>query len=191
VRGTRKTPSDDTPWVTSDQELLDLLQEGGLPAEHAGLELLLRRKPQRWEDAAGLLGLIDGSSPTAVDALAELVADVSSHRGHRARHRTMTNRRRVVARRAGERGVQRIAEAAPARDPTYRRTSRAGGARTDPGDRERRGLHTDHRLGPRATSERHHRRALSPGGAGAPTACLIVSPRTPHSAGYSPSLLIR
>jgi hypothetical protein len=70
VRGTRKTPSDDTPWVTSDQELLDLLQEGGLPAEHAGLELLLRRKPQRWEDAAGLLGLIDGSSPTAVDALA-------------------------------------------------------------------------------------------------------------------------
>ena len=70
MRGTRKTSSDDTPWVTSDQELLDLLQEGGLPAEHAGLELLLRRKPQRWEDAAGLLGLIDGSSPTAVDALA-------------------------------------------------------------------------------------------------------------------------
>ena len=70
MRGMRKTPSDDTPWATSDQELLDLLQEGGLPAEHAGLELLLRRKPQRWEDAAGLLGLIDGSSPTAVDALA-------------------------------------------------------------------------------------------------------------------------
>ena len=96
MRGTRKTSSNDTSWVTSDQELLDLLREGGLPAEHAGLELLLRRKPQRWEDAAGLLGSIDGASPTADDALAELVADVSSHRGHRARHRTMTNRRRVV-----------------------------------------------------------------------------------------------
>jgi hypothetical protein len=70
VRDTRKTSSDDTSWVTSDQELLDLLQEGGLPAEHAGLELLLRRQPQRWEDAAGLLGSIDGASPTAVDALA-------------------------------------------------------------------------------------------------------------------------
>ena len=70
MRDTRKTSSDDTPWVTSDQELLDLLREGGLPAEHAGLELLLRRKTRRWEDAAGLLGSIDGASPTAVDALA-------------------------------------------------------------------------------------------------------------------------
>ncbi len=69
MRGPRKTSSDDTPWVTSDQELLDLLQEGGLPAEHAGLELLLRRKPRRWEDAAGLLGS-NGASPPAIDALA-------------------------------------------------------------------------------------------------------------------------
>jgi hypothetical protein len=70
VRGTRKTSPDDTPWVTSDQELLDLLREGGLPAEHAGLELLLRRKPQRWEDAVGLLGSTDGASSTAIYALA-------------------------------------------------------------------------------------------------------------------------
>jgi hypothetical protein len=70
VRGARETSSNDTSRVTSDQELLDLLLEGGLPAEHAGLELLLRRKPQRWEDAAGLLGSIDGAPPTAVDALA-------------------------------------------------------------------------------------------------------------------------
>ena len=70
MRGTRKTSSDDTSWVTSDQELLDLLGEGGLPAEHAGLELLLRRKPPRWEDAAGLLGSNERASPTAVDALA-------------------------------------------------------------------------------------------------------------------------
>jgi hypothetical protein len=69
VRGTPKTSSDDAPLVTSDQELLDLLQEGGLPAEHAGLELLLRRKPGRWEDATGLLGS-NGASPTALDALA-------------------------------------------------------------------------------------------------------------------------
>lgn len=70
VRGARKTSSNDTSWDTSDQELLDLLREGGLPAEHAGLELLLRRKPPRWEDAAGLLGSIDRASPMAVDALA-------------------------------------------------------------------------------------------------------------------------
>ena len=96
MRGTRKTSSNDTSWVTSDQELLDLLREGGLPAEHAGLELLLRRKPQRWEDAAGLLGSIRRCISDGRRCACELVADVSSHRGHRARHRTMTNRRRVV-----------------------------------------------------------------------------------------------
>jgi hypothetical protein len=70
VRGARETSSNEASSITSDQELLDLLLEGGLPGGHAGLELLLRRKPQRWEDAAGLLGSIDGAPPTAVDALA-------------------------------------------------------------------------------------------------------------------------
>ena len=38
-----------------DHDLVRQVLEGGLPGEHAGLELLLRRRPESWEEAVSLL----------------------------------------------------------------------------------------------------------------------------------------
>lgn len=38
-----------------DHDLVRQVLDGGLPGEHAGLELLLRRRPGCWEDAVALL----------------------------------------------------------------------------------------------------------------------------------------
>jgi hypothetical protein len=38
-----------------DDDLVREVLHGGLPGEHAGLELLLRRRPECWEDALALL----------------------------------------------------------------------------------------------------------------------------------------
>jgi hypothetical protein len=54
-----------------DEELLRQLLEGGRPGEHAGLELLLCRRPQSWEDAVALLEPVGVASRRALDALTE------------------------------------------------------------------------------------------------------------------------
>lgn len=54
-----------------DQELLHQVLEGGLPGEHAALELLLRQRPRCWEDAVGLLHSDGAASRCALDALAD------------------------------------------------------------------------------------------------------------------------
>lgn len=55
-----------------DEELLLLLRqilEGGVPGEHAALELLLRQRPRRWEDAVLALQSAGVASTRALDAL--------------------------------------------------------------------------------------------------------------------------
>lgn len=54
-----------------DEELLRQVLEGGPPGEHAGLELLLCRRPQSWEDAVALLEPPGVASHSALDALTE------------------------------------------------------------------------------------------------------------------------
>ncbi len=39
-----------------NDDLVRQVLHGGVPGEHAGLELLLRRHPECWEDAVALLG---------------------------------------------------------------------------------------------------------------------------------------
>jgi hypothetical protein len=55
--------------AVSDEELLGQVLEGGLPGEHAGLELLLRRRPPCWNDAVLALTSTGVASPSALDAL--------------------------------------------------------------------------------------------------------------------------
>lgn len=53
------------------EELVRQVLAGGRPGEHAALELLLRRRPQCWEDAVALLPPGGVASRRALDALAD------------------------------------------------------------------------------------------------------------------------
>jgi hypothetical protein len=53
----------------NDEELVRQVLRGGLPGEHAGLELLLRRRPECWQDATALVKPNGVPPHQAIDAL--------------------------------------------------------------------------------------------------------------------------
>ena len=71
MRLARKDAAIEPVGAGHDEELLQQVLEGGWPGEHAGLELLLCRRPQSWEDAVALLEPVGVASRRALDALTE------------------------------------------------------------------------------------------------------------------------
>lgn len=71
MRSTRDDRGQARSATAPDLELVRQVLRGGLAGERAGLELLLREHPGRYEDAIELLQAVGFPSPRARDALTE------------------------------------------------------------------------------------------------------------------------